>query len=66
MFKFILGLLLNVKEQPQYAQDFARFLENLLFSRGQPLFPVREHARKFIRKKVWTAQMRFGTVIRTT
>lgn len=66
MFKSILGSLLSVKEQPQYAQDFARFLENLLLSHGQPLFPVREQARKFIRKKVWTAQTRFGTVIRTT
>lgn len=66
VFKSTLGSFLSVKEQPQCAQDFARFLENVLSSHGQPLFQVREHARKFIRKKVWTTQMRFGSVIRTT
>jgi hypothetical protein len=52
VFKSIFGSLLSVKEPLEYAQDFARFLERLLFSHGHPLFQVREHVRKFIEKTV--------------
>lgn len=50
-FKSIFSLFLSVEEKIHYEQGWARFLESLLFPRGQSLIQVREYARKFEKKK---------------
>lgn len=51
VFKSIFSSFLSVEEKIHYAQGWARFLESLLFPRGQSLIQVREYARKFEKKK---------------